>query len=115
MAVSSALGARRSLADLGSPRSIFWFLTASGGAVLVLMAAVLPETLRSIVGNGSLPARGVNRSLLSLLRERRHRHDTVVDPNVIVPAMPPRKGWKDIRWLAPLKMFREKDVLLTLT
>lgn len=114
MAVSLALNARRSLADLGSLRSIFWFLTASGGVVLVLMAAVLPETLRSIVGNGSLPAHGVNRSLLSLLRERRHRHDPV-DPNVVVPAMPPRKGWKDIRWLAPLKMFKEKDVLLTLT
>ncbi|ORY64748.1 major facilitator superfamily domain-containing protein [Leucosporidium creatinivorum] len=95
-------------------QSLFWFLAASGGVVFVIMAAVLPETLRSIVGNGSIPAHGVNRSLLSLLRDRRHRNDPV-DPNVIVPAMPPKKGWKDIRLLAPLKMFREKDVLSTLT
>lgn len=78
------------------------------------MAAFLPETLRSIVGNGSIPARGINRSLVSIWHEHRHRHDQV-DAELEVSAMPPRKGWRDIKYLAPLKMFREKDVLLTLT
>ncbi|KAH8659830.1 major facilitator superfamily domain-containing protein [Xylariales sp. PMI_506] len=34
-------------------RSIFWFLTMYGGCFLVAMMLLLPETLRSIVGNGS--------------------------------------------------------------
>lgn len=34
-------------------RSIFWFLTAYSGVLLVLVSLLLPETLRSIVGNGS--------------------------------------------------------------
>ncbi|KAF4500382.1 multidrug transporter [Fusarium agapanthi] len=34
-------------------RSIFWFLTIYSGVFLVLLVLLLPETLRSIVGNGS--------------------------------------------------------------
>ncbi|KAG0645291.1 Multidrug transporter QDR2 [Hyphodiscus hymeniophilus] len=34
-------------------RSIFWFLTIYGGIFLVLLLLLLPETLRSIVANGS--------------------------------------------------------------
>ncbi len=39
----------------GSPlgwRSIFWFLTIYSGAFLLLLAFLLPETLRGLVGNG---------------------------------------------------------------
>ncbi|KAH6604503.1 hypothetical protein Trco_006210 [Trichoderma cornu-damae] len=34
-------------------RAIFWFLTAYGGGFLLLLIALFPETLRSIVANGS--------------------------------------------------------------
>ena len=34
-------------------RSIFWFLTIYGGVFLALLIVLLPETLRSIIGNGS--------------------------------------------------------------
>ena len=34
-------------------RSIFWFLAIYSGAFLLLLAVLLPETLRPIVGNGS--------------------------------------------------------------
>ncbi|KAL1636522.1 hypothetical protein SLS56_001105 [Neofusicoccum ribis] len=34
-------------------RAIFWFLTAYSAAFLLLLVALLPETLRSIVANGS--------------------------------------------------------------
>ncbi|KAL7810261.1 MFS general substrate transporter [Trichoderma aethiopicum] len=34
-------------------RAIFWFLTAYGGGFLVLLVVFLPETLRSVVANGS--------------------------------------------------------------
>ncbi|KAI0447945.1 major facilitator superfamily domain-containing protein [Xylaria telfairii] len=35
-------------------RAIFWFLTIYSGAFLVLLVILLPETLRSIVGNGGI-------------------------------------------------------------
>lgn len=34
-------------------RAIFWFLTAYGGGFLLVLVVLLPETLRSIVANGS--------------------------------------------------------------
>ncbi|KAJ4982780.1 lysine-specific permease [Stagonosporopsis vannaccii] len=34
-------------------RSVFWFLTISSGAFLLLLVFLLPETLRAMVGNGS--------------------------------------------------------------
>ncbi|KAH6653260.1 major facilitator superfamily domain-containing protein [Truncatella angustata] len=34
-------------------RAIFWFLTIYGGVFLAILVLLLPETLRSIVGNGS--------------------------------------------------------------
>lgn len=46
---------------------IFRFLAILSGLNLVLMAISFPETGRSMVGNGSLPANGINRSLLSCI------------------------------------------------
>ncbi|KAH6724902.1 putative multidrug transporter [Leptodontidium sp. MPI-SDFR-AT-0119] len=53
-------------------RAIFWFLTIYGGAFLVILVIVLPETLRAIVGNGSRPVKGLSNSLLSYIQRRRH-------------------------------------------
>jgi MFS family permease len=53
-------------------RAIFWFLTIYAGAVLILLAVVLPETLRCKVGNGSVPAKGISNSLLAHIQRRRH-------------------------------------------
>ncbi|KAJ3805690.1 MFS general substrate transporter [Lentinula aff. lateritia] len=38
-------------------RSIFWFLCISSGVAFLVVIIFLPETLRSIVGNGSLPTK----------------------------------------------------------
>ncbi|BGP49610.1 hypothetical protein JCM10450v2_005509 [Rhodotorula kratochvilovae] len=106
------------LADHFGWQSLFWFLFAFGGVVLVLLTAILPETLRSLVGNGSIPARGMNRSLVSILHEHRRRKALGADAELdaaSLAAKPPKKGWKDVRPFAPLKMFREKDVFLVLT
>jgi MFS family permease len=51
--------------------SIFWFLTIYAGVFLVVMVVILPETLRSMVGNGSKPAKGLSMSLLSYIQLRR--------------------------------------------
>ncbi|CAK5263777.1 unnamed protein product [Mycena citricolor] len=59
-------------------RSIFWFLviTSSGCAVVLLL--LLPETLRSIVGNGSIPPSNplFSRPVLPLLGSPKSRLDS---------------------------------------
>ncbi|EMT69662.1 Quinidine resistance protein 1 [Fusarium odoratissimum] len=46
-------------------RWIFWFLSILTGGTLVILALLLPETQRKIVGDGSLPARGIYWSVVS--------------------------------------------------
>lgn len=116
------------LADAFGWQSIFWFLAAFGGVQLLIMLALLPETLRSLVGNGSVPARGINRSLLSIWVVRQERKKATATADAADNAakegkrdkgkkeeLPKRKGFREIDWLAPLKAFREPDVLLVLT
>ncbi|GAA5840005.1 hypothetical protein JCM11251_006585 [Rhodosporidiobolus azoricus] len=107
------------LADHYGWQSLFWFLFAFGGVSLLLIVLFLPETLRSLVGNGSIPARGINRSLVSIWHEHRRRkaaggREMSEAELASLAAKPPKKTWKDVRPLAPLKMFREKDIILTL-
>lgn len=74
----------------------------------------ITQTLRAMVGDGSIPARGINRSLLALVRSHRRvrKIGEKADERMTLPA---KKSWRDIDLLAPIKMFREKDILLTLT
>jgi predicted MFS family arabinose efflux permease len=56
------------LAEKAGWRWIFWFLGILSGICLLIIAIFLPETSRNIVGNGSIPSRGTNRTMLSYLR-----------------------------------------------
>jgi MFS family permease len=47
--------------------SIFYFLAAVAGVVLLLVTTVLPETCRGQVGNGSVPPKRWNRPMMELL------------------------------------------------
>ncbi|KAH0559296.1 hypothetical protein GP486_004188 [Trichoglossum hirsutum] len=51
-------------------RWIFWFLSIVSGLTFVGFVLFFPETLRKLVGNGSISARGINRTLVSVLRHR---------------------------------------------
>ncbi|KAL2180600.1 major facilitator superfamily domain-containing protein [Thermothelomyces heterothallicus CBS 202.75] len=58
-------------------RSIFWFLTISAAAVVVLIALFMPETARVVVGDGSLAPPRWDRSLWDLLPStKKRRRDT---------------------------------------
>lgn len=56
-------------------RAIFWFLTIYGAVFLCILIVVLPETLRSMVGNGSKPAKGLSNSILGHMQRSRHPID----------------------------------------
>lgn len=70
-------------------RSIFWFLVIYSGVFLVVLASLLPESLRSLVRNGShTPPRLLARYPLSL-----YQRTTKVtwDKNAVVPTPSPRR------------------------
>ena len=55
------------LADQVAWRWIFWFLTIISGSCLAVLVCFLPETARRVVGNGSIQAKGVYKTLCSRL------------------------------------------------
>lgn len=76
LAVHIILSHRKLLAY--RPRSsIFWFLVILASCVMVPFILWFPETLRRIVGNGSIPARGINAPLWDHLV---NRNRTQVEP-----------------------------------
>ncbi|KIW93379.1 uncharacterized protein Z519_05984 [Cladophialophora bantiana CBS 173.52] len=68
------------LAEKAGWRWIFGFLAISGALSLALIAVLLPETGRNIVGNGSHPAPVLNNSLLLLWQENRQRKNPLPMP-----------------------------------
>ena len=54
----------------GSYEWVFWALVIFGASVFVFVGVGLPETARSIVGNGSLEATGWGRTWWTLLQGR---------------------------------------------
>ncbi|KAK5055310.1 hypothetical protein LTR84_013060 [Exophiala bonariae] len=60
------------LADHLGWLAVFWFLAIYGAACFLLVVAALPETLRSIVGNGSVKANGLAKSYLGVYQRTRY-------------------------------------------
>ena len=55
------------LAEFSGWRWIFWLLSILSGTCLLLIALFLPETARSVVGNGSTVASGLHRAIVSYI------------------------------------------------
>ncbi|KAI0192664.1 major facilitator superfamily domain-containing protein [Xylaria flabelliformis] len=88
-------------------RSIFVFLLVISTVVLAIIVFILPETLRSIAGNGSYRLTGIHQPLIRYCtKELEHMQDP-----------PPGQVHKkiDVRtFINPLKILAEKDILLQL-
>ena len=61
------------IAQEGGWRWTFGFLAISGTLSILLIAVILPETARNIVGNGSLPMTWLNKSFWKFWQERTQR------------------------------------------
>ncbi|KAJ7627150.1 MFS general substrate transporter [Roridomyces roridus] len=84
-------------------RSIFWFLCIASATCAVILILLLPETLRALVGNGSIcPPSPLSRPLLPLIGRSHAR--TPPPPNR------PRKPFQN-----PLRLLLNLDILLLLT
>ncbi|CDO75510.1 hypothetical protein BN946_scf184935.g46 [Trametes cinnabarina] len=89
------------LADHLGWRSIFWFLCISSGVCGVVMVLLLPETLRAIVGNGSIPPPKGYMPLIPVIGR--------TSQDVDLSDRPPRRGFAN-----PFVLFTYVDVSLLL-
>jgi MFS family permease len=86
-------------------RSIFVFLLISSAVMLVAIVIFLPETFRSIAGNGSLRLTSIYRPLI---------YSVTKDPGVEGDDMEPREK---ITWMTifqPLALLSRKDLMVNL-
>ncbi|KAL5329218.1 hypothetical protein ACEPPN_002728 [Leptodophora sp. 'Broadleaf-Isolate-01'] len=85
--------------------AIFWFLFCLGSLALFLIILLLPETLRSIAGNGTITLTSIHRPLIYKTPPYPPRRDQVCTPHrkITVSSI-----------VAPLKFLFEKDVFITL-
>lgn len=100
-------------------KSIFWFLVVYSGVLFLLVIILLPETNRSIVGNGTRrigiadgndkgKGRSVRQGFLKYPLEVYQRFSTVSwDSNRPSPQLAPRKK---IDFLGPIRMLTRKDI-----
>ena len=100
-------------------RSIFWFLTIMAAAYLIPFLAIVPETGRNIVGDGSIPPQGWNMSLFSYLELRKStrtlNQKTISEEKKAVEGE--LSARRRLRCPNPLKTFHvlmEKDVAIVL-
>ena len=110
--VGSAFGALigAGLSSRWGWRSIFWFLAIGSGACLVATVLFLPETKRTVVGNGSVtPKSVINKSPLLVIPVARHRlHLDNPDIETLENSTP-------LNLLAPFAVLKIPEVALLLT
>ncbi|TEB38913.1 quinidine resistance protein-like protein [Coprinellus micaceus] len=82
-------------------RAIFWFLTIASAACLLVMLLLQPETLRSVVGNGSVAAPKCNRPLLPIIPKEQ-------------PTRLPEDGAKKASPGNPFRLFLHVDIIILL-
>lgn len=109
--VGSAFGALigAGLSSRWGWRSIFWFLAIGSGICLIVSIFLLPETKRTIVGNGSVTPKSLyNRSpLLGIPAVRRKLHLDKPDVETLAPAV-------KLNLLAPFAILKIPEVSILL-
>lgn len=87
-------------------RAIFWFLFGLGATTLILIILLLPETLRSIAGNGTIRLTSIHRPLIYSFSQPADElidRDTALKKKITLSSI-----------FGPLKFLFEKDVFVTL-
>lgn len=92
-------------ADTLGWRAIFWFLAIYSGVFLAILILFLPETLRSLVGNGSIPAQGLSQNPISYLRAQLQKGSN------FCPAVRSTKTpEKQLNFLGPIRLIFSLEV-----
>jgi multidrug resistance protein len=95
-------------------RSIFWFLSIFGGVFMVFLLLFLPETLRSIVGNGSIRPTNISHIRIIGLFSKRRKQDNDFEGQNAVAQRSTLEAKKKTNIFESFKIIVEKDVPLIL-
>ena len=103
-------------------RSIFWFLVILAAVYMIPLLINYPETARKVVGNGSIPPRGWNMTLIECFqaRKRARSNNTTVGASHHMSSeetqdtMAPKRKLRFPNPLNTLVLLKEKDVALLL-
>lgn len=101
-------------------RAIFWFLVIFSGIYLAVYFIFVPETGRSVVGDGSIPPEGWNKNVVNILQQQRSKAKGISETESQKERQIARKKLTEtrrFRFPNPLKTLRivvEKDVALVL-
>ena len=96
-------------------RSIFWFLTIFAGVFLVFLVMFLPETLRSIVGNGSVRATSIwHIRIIEVFTRRKKSENNDVEVRSVVNQRSSLAEKKSTNILESFKIILQKHVSLIL-
>ncbi|EFQ25824.1 major facilitator superfamily transporter [Colletotrichum graminicola] len=87
-------------------RSVFIFLLIVSSLILTTIVLFLPETLRSIAGNGSLRLTGVHKPLYYYIKEPKYIQDP--DGPLVLQKI------TVYTFLRPFRLFKEKDLVINL-
>jgi hypothetical protein len=87
-------------------RAIFWFLSILGATSRVTILLLLPETLRSVAGNGTVRLTGFQRPLIYNFKPQL---DALMEPNDVA-----KRKVVFMSILAPLRFLFEKDAFVSL-
>jgi MFS family permease len=88
-------------------QAIFWFLALAAGTFFVPLLLFFPETCREIVGNGSIPAVGWNRSIWNYARKS--------TPTAPPSTLPRCRGQRHSPWSALRLLFYRPVGLIILS
>ena len=88
-------------------QAIFWFLALAAGTFFVPLLLFFPETCREIVGNGSIPAVGWNRSIWNYTQKS--------TPAAPPSTLPRRRGQTHSPWSAFRLLFHRPVGLIILS
>ncbi|KAJ7229992.1 MFS general substrate transporter [Mycena pura] len=91
------------LADKLGWRAIFWFLCIASALCMIAMVLFLPETLRAIVGNGSIPPPAIYYPVIPIIG------GSSIRPHSDTTSAAPKK-----KFLNPLLLFVHIDLVLLL-
>lgn len=106
------------LAEFLGWRAIFWFLTILAVVYIIPFALVFPETSRNVVGDGSIPPQKWNMTILSYLKLRRLRKESLNNsrPSSLHshPSRPQRPKLSFPNPLSSVHILRDPSTLLLL-
>ncbi|KAI0016836.1 major facilitator superfamily transporter [Xylariomycetidae sp. FL0641] len=102
-------------------RWIFWFLTILSGTALVLFLVFMPETCRTVVGDGSIRPHVYYRTLWQLVKDARRKrrarkanNGAALQPTVSRASTQQQFRWKRPNPLSSLRILLEKEMFLLL-